>query len=67
MWVLAINFVIDSVVMLSLVFEPSYTVKALILMLSGGTSSLLYYLGATLLPFDLGKIMLLKFNVKVFG
>ena len=58
-WILFLNFFISVMVLISINFTENVTTKVFILMVDGIFSSLLYYLGTTILPFDLGKIILL--------
>lgn len=66
-WVLGLNFIVDIIVLITLLFKFNDNVQVFILMIEGTFSALLYYLGTVILPFDLGKIMLLRSNTKIFG
>lgn len=64
------NFIFDIFVLIYLVVNKDNDNDVIVLILlacEGILSSMLYYIGTLILPFDIGKIILLKENKKVFG
>ena len=63
-----INFAFDLVVLVSfIVGNESVVVQVILLGVEGVISSLLCYMGTVVLSFDIGKIILLKYNMKIYG
>jgi hypothetical protein len=66
--ILAINLTFDLGVVLYLAIkEPKVDIVIILISMEGILSSLLCYIGTFILPFDIGKIILLKQNRKLFG
>ena len=54
------NLVLNVFILITLAFKFTENANIIMLILGGGFSSLIYYLGTAIIIYDLGKIMLLR-------